>query len=128
MITNNIEWRAFAYWVRLIVTTEGRVSTTMKNTLEARCPGFLARASEAEGDPVSLWLRLVSWIDEHIFGYAKSEGWSHALGYYTARDPRSNQIEHYWLHCENAWKRSRPAALPTFEEWRQAAADVGRAG
>ena len=113
-ITEYIEWRAFAYWVRSIVETEGYVSTTMKASLEARCPGFLASARAPHEGPASLWLRLTSWIDEHIFAYAKAEGWSHALGYYAVRDPRCDQIENYWLHCDNAWKRSRPDCFSDF--------------
>ena len=38
-ITEYIEWRAFASWVRAIVETEGYVSMGMKASLEARCPG-----------------------------------------------------------------------------------------
>ena len=125
-ITDYIEWRAFAYWVRSIVEAEGYVSTTMKASLEARCPGFLTSASASHEGPASLWLRLISWIDQHLFPYAKAEGWSHALGYYAVRDPQCDQIENYWLHCDSAWKRSRPLAFPTFEEWRHGAADFAR--
>jgi hypothetical protein len=125
-ITDYIEWRAFAYWVRSIVEAEGYVSTTMKASLEARCPGFLISVRASQEGPASLWLRLISWIDEHIFAYAKAEGWSHVLGYYAVRDSRCDQIENYWLHCDNAWKCSKPTAFPTFEEWRHAAADLAR--
>lgn len=123
-ITDYIEWRAFAYWVRSIVEAEGYVSTTMKASVEAHCPGFLTSASGPQEGSTSLWLRLISWIDEHIFAYVKAEGWSHALGYYAVRDPRCDQIEKYWLHCDNEWKCSKPTAFPTFEEWRHAAADL----
>ena len=126
-ITDFIEWRAFAYWVRLLVEAEGRVSPMTQALLAARCPGLLTgRPSARNQAAASLWRHLISWIDEHIFGYAKEEGWSHALGYYAVRDPRCDQIEKYWLHCEHAWKSSRPRCLPTFEEWRVAAADFVR--
>jgi len=125
-ISNYIEWQAFAYWVRSIRDAEGRISPMMKATLEVRCPGFLALPSRRREAPVSWWFRLISWIDEHIFGYAKAEGWSHALGYYAVRDSRYDQIESYWRHCEQTWKCSRPTALPTFEEWREAAIDFAR--
>lgn len=45
-ITDYVEWRAFAYWVRLIVETEGCVSGEMGSLLENRCPGFLKYAEE----------------------------------------------------------------------------------
>lgn len=127
-ITDYIEWRAFAYWVRSIVEAEGCVSTTMRALLKARCPGFLPRPYARNEAAVSLWRHLISWIDEHIFGYAKAEGWSHALGYYGVRDPRCGQIEEYWLHCQQAWKTCRPPSLPSFEEWRVAAGDFAARG
>jgi hypothetical protein len=122
-ITDYIEWRAFAYWARLLLDAEGCVSPATGELLEARCPGFLTGVSLRNEAGVSLWRHLISWIDEHIFGYAKHEGWSHALGYYAARDPRCDQIEKYWLFCQHAWRTRRPPCLPTFGEWRAAAAD-----
>ena len=98
----------------------------MQALLDARCPGFTKRPYVQKGTAASLCRHLISWIDEHIFGYAKDEGWSHALGYYAVRDPRCDQIEQYWLHCEQAWKTSRPPCLPTCEEWRHAAASFAR--
>ena len=127
-ISDYVEWWAFAYWVRLIVQTEGCVSTAVRAALEARCPGFLTRSLERNEAAVSLWRRLNSWIDKHVFGYAKAEGWSHALGYYAVRDPRCGQVEAYWLHCDQTWKSKRPTTLPTFEEWRVTAADFVRSG
>src|SRR5215475_9974600 len=40
-ITDYIEWRAFAFWVRLIVDNEAGVSQDMKALLDKRCRGFL---------------------------------------------------------------------------------------
>jgi hypothetical protein len=47
-ITDYIEWRAFAYWVRLAVETEPRFSGEMRLILDQRCPDFL-RCAETIG-------------------------------------------------------------------------------
>ena len=124
-ITEYIEWRAFAFWVRLIVEIEGGVSQDIKALLGERCPGFLddveayRRAHPREGE--FLWLRLISWIDREKFGFVQAEGWLHALGYYATRDPRMDQITDYWFRCDEQWKRNRPPVFPPFEHWRKAA-------
>jgi hypothetical protein len=124
-ITDYIEWRAFAFWVRLIVETEGSASPEMKALLDERCPGFLddveayRRAHPRERE--FLWLRLISWLDHHTFGFAETEGWLHALGYYATRDPRMDKVTDYWLQCDDGWKQNRPPVLPKYEQWRQAA-------
>ena len=124
-ITDYIEWRAFAFWVRLIVETEGSISPEMKALLDERCPGFLddveayRRTHPCERE--FLWLRLISWLDCRTFGFAEAEGWLHALGYYATRDARMDKVIDYWLQCDDRWKHNRPSVLPTFEQWRQAA-------
>ena len=124
-ITDYIEWRTFAYWVRLVVETEGCVSAEMKTLLEQRCPGFLQcaenyrRAHPKERE--FLWLRLISWIDDNIFGFAKDEGWPHALGYFAARDPRLDGVRAYWLLCDEDRNRNCKSRLTDLAEWRRAA-------
>jgi hypothetical protein len=122
-ITDYIEWRAFAYWVRLIVDTEGGVSTEMTTLLESRCPGFLKCAEDYRrvhpNEREFLWLRLITWIE--IFSFAKTEGWPHALGYFAARDSRLDRIRAYWHACDDRWKQDPPIPLPDLAHWRQAA-------
>jgi hypothetical protein len=124
-ITDYVEWRALAYWVRLIVETEGRVSGEMASLLDNRCPGFLKYAEDYRrvhpNEREFLWLRLISWIDDEIFSFAKTEGWQHALGYFAARDPRLDQVRAYWQMCDDRWKEDRPIPLPDLAHWRQAA-------
>src|SRR5438128_1100283 len=107
-ITDFIEWRTFAYWIRLIVEKEGLVNSRIEATLRDRCPGFLESVIEYRrshpNEREFLWLRLIDWIDCHIFDYARSEGWQHALGYYAAHDERLDQIRAYWLRCDDQWK------------------------
>jgi hypothetical protein len=124
-ITEFIEWRAFSYWLRLTVETEGRISDFVVATLRGRCPGFLENATVhpklEPGEPRFIWLRFLEWTDEAIFHVAIAQGWRHALGYYATRDPRMDQIRMYWKQCRRAWKLQPPAPLPGFDSWRESA-------
>ena len=124
-ITEFIEWRAFSYWLRLTVETQGFVSDLMAAILQERCRGFLdyatAYASEHPREPAFLWLRFLEWTDEKLFHVSIAEGWRHALGYYATRDPRMDQLRAYWKHCRRAWKPQPPELFPSFEAWREAA-------
>ena len=124
-ITEFIEWRTFAYWVRLVVEIEGDISVKMRALLDERCTGFIgALTAYRESHPNEkefLWLRLIEWIDLNTFATANAEGWRHALGFYAARDPRLARVREYWLRCDDAWKRVPPAELPSLDQWRQAA-------
>jgi hypothetical protein len=124
-LTDYIEWRTFAYWVRLLVEADGCVSGEVKGILEQRCPGFLQYAENYRrthpNEREFLWLRLISWIDDKVFGFAKTEGWQHALGYYAARDPRLDCVRAYWSLCDQDRAHNRRERLPALEEWRRAA-------
>jgi hypothetical protein len=124
-ITEFIEWRTFAYWVRLVVEIEGGISTKTQVLLDERCPGFIAALTAyRESHPNErefLWLRLIEWIDHNIFVSANAEGWRHALGFYAARDPRLDRVREYWLQCDDVWKRQPPTQLPSLDDWRLAA-------
>jgi hypothetical protein len=124
-ITEFVEWRAFSYWLRLIVETQGVVSDPMTAILQERCPGFLeyaaAYAGEHPREPAFLWLRFLEWADEKVFHIPMAEGWRHALGYYATRDPRMDQLRTHWKQCRRAWKLQVPDSLPGFEEWRESA-------
>lgn len=124
-MTEFIEWRTFAYWVRLVVEIEGGISTKIQALLDKRCPGFItALIVHRESHPTErefVFLQLIEWIDNNIFETANTEGWRHALGFYAARDPRLGRVREYWLQCDDAWKRQSPAELPSLDDWRQAA-------
>src|SRR5260370_18723472 len=70
-ITEFIEWRAFSYWLRLIVETKGFVSDTVVTILQERCRGFLeyaaAYAKEHPREPEFLWLRFLAGTDQRLF-------------------------------------------------------------
>ncbi len=124
-ITEFVEWRAFSYWLRLVVETTGFVSDSMKAILQERCPGFLeyaaAYAKEHPGESEFFWLRFLEWTDERLFHVPMAEGWRHALGYYATRDPRMDRLRAYWKQCRRAWKLQPPESFPSFEAWRESA-------
>lgn len=124
-ITEFLEWRAFSYWLRLCVETNGSVSESLAAKLRERCPGFLEYAAEYArqhpGEQEFIWLRFLEWSDERLFQTPITEGWRHALGYYATRDPRMDQLRAYWKHCQQAWKLRPPAICPSFENWRASA-------
>ena len=85
-----IDWQEFYLWVRSILEVENRIPDWLVTILNERFPGFLE--SEKELTPKAakvrpLPLRLEDWIDDHIFGFAKQEGWFNAITYYAIRDP-----------------------------------------
>lgn len=127
-ITKFLEWRAFSYWLRLCVETDGSVSDALAAILQERCPGFLeyagAYARQHPGEQEFLWLRLLEWSDEKLFQTPIAEGWRHALGYYAMRDPRMDQLRAYWKLCRRAWKLQPPASVPSFESWLASAFQI----
>ena len=124
-IAEFLEWRAFSYWLRLCVETDGSVSAALAAVLRERCPGFLeyavAYARQHPGEQEFLWLRFLEWTDEKLFQTPITEGWRHALGYYATRDPRMDQLRAYWKHCRQTWKLQPAATRPSFESWRSTA-------
>jgi hypothetical protein len=59
-VTKFIEWRAFSYWLRLIVDNVGFVPDEVADMLQERCPGFLeyaaAYARQHPNEQEFLWL------------------------------------------------------------------------
>jgi hypothetical protein len=120
-----IDWQEFYLWVRSILEVEDGIPNWLVEILNARCPGFL----ESEGPLTAkaaktrpLHLRLEDWIDEHIFGFAKKEGWFNAITYYAVRDPRYQRAEVCWAECVEKWKKDWPVQYPSFQEWKGLAA------
>jgi hypothetical protein len=120
-VTEFIEWRAFSYWLRLIVDNIGFVPDEAAEMLQDRCPGFLEYAAaysrQHPKEQEFLWLRFLEWTDENIFQTPIAEGWRHVLGYDATRDPRMDQLRTYWKQCRETWKLQLPSPLPRFESW-----------
>ncbi len=121
-----IDWQEFNLWARSILEVEGRIPDWLGEILNDRCPGFLQTEKELTAKAAKnrpLPLRLEDWIDEHVFDFAKEEGWFSAITYYAIRDPRYQRAEVCWSECVEKWKKTRPLRYPSFEEWKCMAAE-----
>ena len=121
-----IDWQEFSLWVRSILEGENRIPDWLVEILNDRVPGFLESQEQltpkaAKGRPLPL--RLEDWIDDHVFGFAKQEGWFNAITYYAIRDPRYQRAEVCWSECVGKWKKTTPLRYPSFEEWKCMAAE-----
>ena len=120
-----LDWQEFQLWVRSIFEVENEIPNWLVEILDKSCPGFLEnekRPMPKGGRNRPLPLRLEDWIEDHIFGFAKQEGWFNAVTYYAVRDPRYQRAEVYWSECVEKWKKAKPIRYPSFEEWKTAAA------
>lgn len=115
-----IRWQAFALWARAVVEWEGCAPSWLKAILRKRCPGFTEEVARSN-KPELLSPQLLPWIHNQVFEFAKEEGWLDALVFYGFRDTRSQGYWAYWEHCENEWRKRRPASSPTFVQWRRSA-------
>ena len=121
-----IDWQEFYLWVRLIVEIENCIPPWLGEILNERCPGFVESEQElapkaATGKPLPL--RLEDWIDQHVFSFAKQEGWFSAITYYAIRDPRYQRAKVCWSESVEKWKQAKPSRYPSFEEWKRMAAE-----
>jgi len=120
-----IDWQEFYLWVRSILEVENRIPEWLVEILDTRCPGFLEnekRLTPKAAKNRPLPLRLEDWIDDHIFGFAKQEGWFSAITFYAIREPRYQRAEVCWSECVERWKKAKPLQYPSFEEWKVTAA------
>ena len=120
-----VDWQEYYLWTRSILEVEKEMPDWLTETLNDRCQGFLQAEKELTPKATKdrpLPLRLEDWIDEHVFEFAKKEGWFNAITYYAIRDPRYQRAEVCWSECVEKWKKARPISYPSFEEWQALAA------
>jgi hypothetical protein len=120
-----IDWQEFNLWARSIIEVENGIPNWLAGILEERCAGFLEAEKALSPKALKarpLALRLEDWIDDHVFGFAKQEGWFSAITYYAVREPRYQRAEVCWSECVEQWRRAKPDHYPSFEEWKEMAA------
>lgn len=120
-----IDWQEFSLWTRSILEIEAGIPDWLAEILNDRCPGFVQAQEELTVRPANdrpLSLRLEDWIDDHVFGFAKHEGWFNAITYYAMRDPRYQRAEVCWSECVESWKKVKPIGYPSVKEWKAMAA------
>ena len=82
------QWQGLSLWSRAVVTARGDVSSELVRTIHERCPGFLETEVTIR-EPNLLAFRLLEWVHNTIFGYAKRQDWLDALTFYGVRHIRS---------------------------------------
>ena len=120
-----IDWQEFNLWARSILEVEKGIPDSLAEILHSRCPGFVETTKALSPTAIKtrpLAIRLEDWIDDHVFGFAKQEGWFAAITYYAVRDPRYQRAEVCWSDCVGKWKKAKPAHYPSFDEWKAMAA------
>jgi hypothetical protein len=120
-----IDWQEFYLWVRSILQVENRIPDWLVTILNERVPGLLESEKQltpkaAKGRPLPLGLE--DWIDDHVFGFAKQEGWFNAIAFYAVREPRYQRAEVCWSQCVERWRKAKPIQYPSFDAWKDSAA------
>lgn len=122
-VSENVEAQIFSLWARLSVYIYGRITPVLRSYLDERCPGFAQTVSSEQSgdvDDLEFWRMLRRWIDTHVFERATTEGWNHALGFYTAADPVYKKAHERWLRTKRALESGTLTDLPLYEFWRDA--------
>lgn len=123
LVTQYIEWEAFAFWARLIVGREVTLPEDLGAIIEQRCPGFLAHIRNEKqtrmGYSTWLWRQLLAWIETHILADATGASLPEAVRDAARRHLRSQRVTAYWAECDFRWQKQLPHRYPQFEEWLQ---------
>ena len=118
-----VDWEAFAYWARPALEFKSGLPARVASELGCRCPGFLAANSDTRlHDSASEshdWHSLTSWVADHYFQDAKSEGWFDAILIQARNHPRAIRTMEYADHCDEVWNSAMPEPYPSFEDWRR---------
>ena len=120
-----VEWKIFACWLEPLTRTKIELPKRIATELERRCPGFLdARNS------VSITSRyrkartgglLMTWIEDHFFVEAKSEGWFDTILKQARTHPRYARMVQYSKRWNQRWSQNPTNAYPAFAQWRRTA-------
>jgi len=123
LVSQYIEWEAFAFWARSIVESTHEVPALVKSSLEQRCPGFVSQIQSKDLAPADystwFWRELLEWIENHMFADAKKASWLDAVRAAARAHLRGERVAAYWAVCNSRWGDTRPDAYPGFERWLQ---------
>jgi hypothetical protein len=123
LVTQYIEWEAFALWARLIAERESEVPSDVAAAIEQRCPGFLAAIRSEKAGAIAystwFWRSLLAWIETHIVADAIRGPSPDAIRDSARTHLRGERIAEYWADCSSRWQKSPPTVYPSFEQWLQ---------
>ena len=117
-----VGWNAFSLWAGAIAEAEGSVPPWLGKILDERCTGIFGTdpATEIKHQYPPLNRQISKWAESNVLAQAKIEGWLQAVTFYAVRDPDFVRDCAYWQHCVRKWRRERPSAYPSFEDWQRA--------
>ena len=121
-----VEMQELYFWARSVIETEDGIPEWLANMLDRRCPGFIEEQKRCKRNRPNTYsarsVRLLFWIQDHMFGRAKNEGWFDAIQFYAIRDLRSKRAEVYWSECVKKWRKEKPTNYPSLKQWLSDAA------
>jgi hypothetical protein len=121
LVAQYIEWEAFAFWARLMVEREPKLTEDVEAIINQRCPGFLTdfRNENQTGVEYSTWFwrRLLAWIENRLLADATRVSSLDAVRDAARSHLRGERVAEYWANCSSRWVKSPPALYPSFEQW-----------
>jgi hypothetical protein len=121
LVSQYIEWEAFAFWARLMFERHANIPAEVATVIEQRYPGFL---SDLRTQPTGqtefatwFWRELLSWIESHVFADAKDQLWLDTVRDAARTHLRGERIAAYWAYYGSQWRKNPPASDPSFEHW-----------
>jgi hypothetical protein len=126
------DWQVFSLWLRAVIDAAGSVPPLVKQELENKIPGFLARVEEdlraARDGKLGhrLWNLVDAWVTTNILLEPQVQGWLDAVHYFASVSLPYMKTWAHW-ECVNAeWWRTQPAEWPTYRRWQEDVAAVSR--
>jgi len=124
-VSRYIDWEAFAYWVRPALESSPQLPGEVAGELRRRCPGFVETlACETKlsfKSRTQCWDRLMTWIADHFFRDAQSEGWFDAVLTQARNHPRAIRTMEYADDCDEAGRSHARHPYLSSQEWRKRA-------
>ncbi|HWH60153.1 MAG TPA: hypothetical protein VN682_21170 [Terriglobales bacterium] len=113
-------WQGLSLWTRVAADSHEQVTEELLRTLRKHCPE-LVQTEEFVRKPHLMGFRILEWVHDNRFGYAKQRGWLDALTFYGVRHPHSRAVWADWEHRESERDWFLPnRSLPFDEWWRRA--------
>ncbi|HJT68668.1 MAG TPA: hypothetical protein VJ731_00635 [Terriglobales bacterium] len=116
-------WQGLSLWTREAARAHKQTTAELLSRLRKYCPE-LVETEVFVREPDLMGFRLLEWVHNSKFGYAKRKGWLDALSFYGARHFRSRAVWAYWEQCENKPGRFSSNKLMSFDEWWQRAMEM----
>jgi hypothetical protein len=121
LVSQYIEWEAFAFWARLMVERHANIPAEVTAAIEQRCPGFLShihgQPTGRAGYSTEVWKELLSWVESHIFADASERSWLDTIRDAARTHLRGERIAAYWVYCSSEWRKNPPDSNPSLAHW-----------